>query len=369
MSVAINGTNGITYNDGSLQPSAPVGKNLVINGDMIIDQRNGGASNTLVGTSTSHSTSAMMTDRWQLFLHGITNAQTYQQVTDAPVGFSHSLKITNNSTTQSVGAANALTPRQKIEGLNTAHLNWGTSDAQTITISFWVKASVTGTYPVSVGNSAFDRAYVSTYTVSSASTWEKKTVTIPGDTSGTWLTSSSLGINVMFSLDSGTNFDTTANEWVAGNKRSISSNVHFVANASATWQITGVQLEANTTATPFEHLQYGQQLALCQRYYEKSYNQSTVPATAQIAGAASSVSSSSAPTQGNGVTFKVTKRAAPTMAIYNGVTGAVGYSYRVSDAASVATTFSHVGEHAAAYINIPSSANGYYFHFTADSEL
>ena len=268
MSVAINGTNGITYNDGSLQPSAPVGKNLIINGDMMIDQRNAGASNTLVGTSTSHSTSAMMTDRWQLFLHGITNAQTYQQVTDAPAGFYHSLKITNNSTTQSVGAANALTPRQKIEGLNTAHLNWGTSDAQTITISFWVKASVTGTYPVSVGNSAFDRAYVSTYTVSSANTWEKKTVTIPGDTSGTWLTNSSLGINVMFSLDSGTNFDTTANEWVSGNKRSISSNVHFVANASATWQITGVQIEANTTATPFEHLQYGQQLALCQRYFQ-----------------------------------------------------------------------------------------------------
>jgi hypothetical protein len=349
--------------------TSQAGKNKIINGDMRIDQRNGGASNTLVGTSTSHSTSAMMTDRWQLFLHGITNAQTYQQVTDAPAGFSHSLKITNNSTTQSVGAGNALTPRQKIEGLNTAHLNWGTSDAKTITISFWVKASVTGTYPVSISNNAFDRAYVSTYTVSSANTWEKKTVTIAGDTSGTWLTSNSLGINVMFGLDAGTNFDTTANEWVAGSKRSISSNVHFVANASATWQITGVQLEEGTSATPFEHLQYGHQLELCQRYYEKSYNQTTVPATAQIAGAASSVSSSSAPTQGNGVTFKVTKRAAPTMAIYNGVTGAVGYSYRVSDAASVATTFSHQGEHGAAYINIPSSANGYYFHFTADSEL
>ena len=247
--------------------TSQAGKNKIINGDMRIDQRNGGASNTLVGTSTSHSTSAMMTDRWQLFLHGITNAQTYQQVTDAPAGFSHSLKITNNSTTQSVGAGNALTPRQKIEGLNTAHLNWGTSDAKTITISFWVKASVTGTYPVSISNNAFDRAYVSTYTVSSANTWEKKTVTIAGDTSGTWLTSNSLGINVMFGLDAGTNFDTTANEWVAGSKRSISSNVHFVANASATWQITGVQLEEGTSATPFEHLQYGQQLALCQRYY------------------------------------------------------------------------------------------------------
>ena len=248
--------------------SNSIGRNLIINGDMKIDQRNGGASNTLVGTSTTHNTSTIMTDRWQLFLHGIINAQTYQQVTDAPAGFSHSLKITNNSTTQSVGAANALTPRQKIEGLNTAHLNWGTSDAKTITISFWVKASVTGTYPVSVGNSAFDRAYVSTYTVSSANTWEKKTVTIAGDTSGTWLIDNSLGINVMFSLDAGTKFETTANEWVAGNKRSISSSVHFVANASATWQITGVQLEAGTTATPFEHRPYDMELLRCFRYFE-----------------------------------------------------------------------------------------------------
>ena len=123
---------------------------------------------------------------------------------------------------------------------------------------------------MSVGNSAFDRAYVSTYTVSSANTWEKKTVTIAGDTSGTWLTSSSLGINIMFSLDAGTSFDTTAaNEWEAGNKRSISSSVAFVANSSATWQVTGVQVESGTSATDFEHLQYGQQLALCQRYYYK----------------------------------------------------------------------------------------------------
>lgn len=260
MSLALNGTNGITYNDGSLQPSAPVGRNLIINGDMAIDQRNAGAS------ATSNATT-YMTDRYEFQMSSVTNVQTYQQVTDAPAGFNNSLKITNNSTTQATAAGVLSTPRQKIEGLNTAYLNWGTSDAQTVTISFWVKASVTGTYPVSLINNDFTRSFVTNYTVSVANTWEKKTATIAGDTSGTWSVDNSTGISVMFSLDTGSTYQTTAGSWQTGNYRGTSSDVHFLANASATWQITGVQLEANTTETPFEHLQYGQQLALCQRYY------------------------------------------------------------------------------------------------------
>ncbi|WBF78106.1 tail fiber [Methylophilales phage MEP401] len=262
MSVAINGTNGITFNDGSLQPSAPVGRNLIINGDMAIDQRNAGAS------ATSNATT-YMTDRYEFQMSSVTNVQTYQQVTDAPAGFNNSLKITNNSTTQATAAGVLSTPRQKIEGLNTAYLNWGTSDAQTVTISFWVKASVTGTYPVSLINNDFTRSFVTNYTVSVANTWEKKTATIAGDTSGTWSVDNSTGISVMFSLDTGSTYQTTAGSWQTGNYRGTSSDVHFLANASATWQITGVQLEAGTTATPFEHLQYGQQLSLCQRYYQE----------------------------------------------------------------------------------------------------
>jgi len=260
MSVAINGTDGITYNDGSLQPSAPVGKNLIINGDMMIDQRNAAASAT-------SNTSVYMVDRFEFQMSSVTNVQTYQQVTDAPAGFNKSLKITNNSTTQSTAAGVLCTPRQKIEGFNTAHLNWGTANAQTVTVSFWVKASVTGTYPVALTNDDFTRSFVTNYTVSVANTWEKKTVTITGDTSGTWTIDNSTGINVMFSLDTGSTYQTTADSWQAGNYRGTSSDVHFLANASATWQITGVQLEANTTATPFENLMYSQQLALCQRYY------------------------------------------------------------------------------------------------------
>ena len=235
-------------------------RNLIINGDMMIDQRNAGASATT-------NVNAYMTDRFQLQMGSVTNVQTYQQVGDAPAGFNKSLKITSNSTTQATAAGVLCSPRQKIEGFNTAHLNWGTANAQTVTVSFWVKASVTGTYPVSLTNNGFDRSFVTNYTVSVANTWEYKTVTIAGDTSGTWSIDNSTGINVMFSLDTGSTYQTTADSWQTGNYRGTSSDVHFLANASATWQITGVQLEVGEGASDFEFLPYDVQLQRCQRYY------------------------------------------------------------------------------------------------------
>ena len=273
--------------------------------DMIIDQRNAGASNTSNGNT-------YMIDRFQFQMSSVTNVQTYQQVADAPAGFNKSLKITNNSTTQSTAAGVLSTPRQKIEGFNTAHLNWGTADAQTVTVSFWVKASVTGTYPVALTNNNFTRSFVTNYTVSVANTWEKKTVTITGDTSGTWSINNSTGITVMFSLDTGSSYQTTADSWQTGSYRGTSSSVHFLANASATWQITGVQVEVNTTATPFENLMYSQQLAMCQRYYIKI----TDPAACGVAAGGNSAR--------NSIFLPVTMRANPsvlasgTFNFYNG---------------------------------------------------
>ena len=286
-------------------------RNLIINGDMQIDQRNAGASNT--SSSTTY-----MVDRFQFQMSSVANVQTYQQVTDAPAGFNKSLKITNNSTTQSTAAGVLSTPRQKIEGFNTAHLNWGTADAQTVTVSFWVKASVTGTYPVALTNNNFTRSFVTNYTVSAANTWEKKTVTITGDTSGTWTIDNSTGINVMFSLDTGSTYQTTADSWQTGSYRGTSSNVHFLANASATWQITGVQVEVNTTATPFENLMYSQQLAMCQRYYIKI----TDPAACGVAAGGNSAR--------NSIFLPVTMRANPsvlasgTFNFYNGAATRTG---------------------------------------------
>ena len=314
MSVAINGTNGITYNDGSLQPSARIGRNLIINGDMAIDQRNAGAS----ATTTS---SAYMVDRFQLYASTVSNAQTYQQVTDAPAGFNKSLKITNSSTAQAAGSAALYTPRQRIEGYNTAHLNWGTSDAKTVTVSFWVKASVTGTYPFAINNGSFDRSFVSNYTISSANTWEYKTVIVAGDTSGTWNVDNTSGMVVMFSLDTNSSYETsTVDAWHTGSFRAISSNVHFLANASATWQITGVQIEANTTATPFEHLQYGQQLALCQRYLQSSWSQgSAIGSAVSITTNSTQQSwgSNNAGIAGQAFLLPVTMRTSPTLVVYD----------------------------------------------------
>jgi hypothetical protein len=236
-------------------------KNMIINGDMMIDQKNAGAS----ATTTA---SVYTADRFQLYASTINNAQTYQQVAEAPAGFNKSLKITNSSTAQAAGSNALFTPRQRIEGYNIAHLNWGTSDAQTVTISFWVKASVTGTYPLAINNGNFDRSFVTSYTVSVANTWEKKTATIAGDTSGTWAVDNTTGMIIMFSLDTYADFQTsTVDSWTSTNDRATSSHVHFLATASATWQITGIQMETGSVATDFEQRSYGEELALCQRYY------------------------------------------------------------------------------------------------------
>ena len=237
-------------------------KNLIINGDMMIDQRNAGASATT-------SSSVYMADRFQLYASTINNAQTYQVVVDAPAGFNKSLKITNSSTAQAAGSNALFTPRQRIEGYDIAHLNWGTSDAQTVTISFWVKASVTGTYPLAISNGGFNRSFVTNYTVSVANTWEKKTATIAGDTSGTWAVDNTTGMIIMFSLDAYADYQTsTVDSWQSSNDRATSSHIHFLATASATWQITGVQVELGSTATDFEHRSYGEELAVCERYFQ-----------------------------------------------------------------------------------------------------
>ena len=266
MSVAINGTDGITYNDGSLQPSAPVGINLIINGNMAIDQRNAGASVTI--TSNAQYT----IDRFQ---GQMSQASKYsvEQVTDAPAKFYNSLKVTSASA-YTVLATDFFAIEQRVEGYNAARLNWGTSDAQTVTLSFWVKSSLTGTFTASLRNGTADRSFPFTYTIGSANTWEYKTVTIAGDTSGTWDKTNGKSIRINFPLGMGTNFTSGTDSgstgvWQAGNYAGVNGAVNVVATSGATWQITGLQLETGTTATDFENLQYGTQLALCQRYYYK----------------------------------------------------------------------------------------------------
>ena len=237
-------------------------KNRIINGAMMIDQRNAGASVT-------NTTSVLYTvDRF-----GIVGSQaskfTAQQSTIAPTGFINSLAITSSSA-YTVGASEDFTVRQPIEGLNVADLGWGTASASPVTLSFWVRSSLTGTFGGSISNSAQDRFYVFSYTISAANTWEYKTITIAGDTTGTWLTTNGIGIRLFWSLGAGSTVSGTAGSWGTTFFRSATGATSVVGTNGATFYITGVQLEKGSTATSFDYRPYGTELALCQRYYYRA---------------------------------------------------------------------------------------------------
>jgi hypothetical protein len=238
------------------------GRNRIINGDMRIDQRNAGAANA----STTYGV-----DRWGQEWTSTGVTLSFQQVSEAPAGFSKSLKVTVSTGSPSFTANAAI--RQSIEGFNVADLAWGTASAQSATVSFWVRSSLTGSFGGVVRNDSYDRTYPFSYTISTANTWEFKAVTIPGDTTGTWATESSAGIILTFGLGAISARKATANVWANTVARQPTGSVDLIATTGATWQITGVQLEAGTVATPFERRSYGAELALCQRYFEKGSSQ------------------------------------------------------------------------------------------------
>ncbi len=248
--------------DLSQVPNASLGfKNRIINGDMRIDQRNAGASVTINGTTS------FPVDRFKITAGG-GGAITASRSTTAPTGFVNSLSNTVSTADASIAASDLYVIDYFNEGFNTADFGFGTANASTVTLSFWVRSSVTGTYGVRLCNGgSFNRSYVTTYVINSANTWEYKTVTIAGDTTGTWATDNSAGIVVSWDLGSGTDWNGTANTWQTGNKLRTSGCVNWISTLNATFQITGVQLEKGSTATSFDYRPDGTELALCQRYY------------------------------------------------------------------------------------------------------
>jgi hypothetical protein len=238
-----------------------MGKNRIINGDMRIDQRNAGASVTPAD-------GAYTLDRWN---YNATQASkmSVQRSTTAPVGFSNSMLITT-TTAVSVGAGDTFSTIQAIEGFNFADCDWGTANAKTVTLSFWVRSSLTGTFGGSLLNSAQNRSYPFTYTISSANTFEYKTVTIAGDTTGTWIgATNGVGVRVCFDLGAGSTYSGTAGAWTGSAKYGATGSVSVVGTLNATWYITGVQLEVGSVATEFERRPYGTELALCKRYFQR----------------------------------------------------------------------------------------------------
>jgi hypothetical protein len=237
---------------------APANRNLIINGDMLINQRNA----TITGAGYS-------VDRWYFFKFG-GSAMSVAQSTDAPTGFTNSLRMTA-TLGLAAGTSSANYFEHRIEGNNVAFLAYGTSEAKQLSLSFWVRSAATGTHSVAFGNNSEDRKYITTYTVNAVNTWEYKTVTLPGDSSGTWLKDNGTGLRVYFPVQIGSEQQTsTVNSWFSDSTGIIlgaTGTVDALDTTNDIFAITGVQLEANSQATPFEQRPYGIELALCQRYY------------------------------------------------------------------------------------------------------
>jgi hypothetical protein len=246
VNIAQSGSNNVTF------------RNRIINGAMTIWQR---------ATSVTGSTGYSSVDRWDINGAGGSTLNVAQS-TDVPSGFSYSTQITVGTASSAAGAYSYAL--YAIEGYNIADFGFGKATATTVTLSFWVKSSVTGTFGLIFRNTGTARYYTTTYSISSANTWEQKTINIAGDTAGTWLITNGIGIQLIWDLGVGSTYSSASNNaWstVASNYFGVPSTTKLASTAGATFYITGVQLEAGTTASPFEYRQYGTELALCQRYY------------------------------------------------------------------------------------------------------
>ena len=295
-------------------------RNRIINGDMRIDQRNAGASVTPALGGFVYTV-----DRWNAYVSQNSKCTIQQNAGSVtpPVGFTNYLGVTSSSA-YSIGSTDLFFLNQAVEGFNTADLAWGTANAKTVALSFWVRSSLAGTFGGALLNNAADRSYPFSYSIPTANTWTQISVTIAGDTTGTWLTTNGLGIRVAFGFGVGSTYSATAGSWAAGQYWSATGATSVVATSGATFYITGVQLEPSTVATPFERRSFGQELALCQRYYEKSYDLATAPGAVTTNGQVIStinLTSGTTDLQNALAFFNVRKRATPTVAVYSPASG------------------------------------------------
>ena len=303
----LSATGAVTLTGSLNTPNTFGFKNRIINGGMVIDQRNAGAS-----VNPSSAVPTYIVDRFVAYQEQ-TSKFTVQQNAGSvtpPVGFVNYLGVTSSSA-YSATTGQVFSLWQSIEGFNVADLNWGSANAKTVTLSFQVYSSLTGTFGGSLKNSAGNRSYPFTYTISAANTWTSISITVAGDTTGTWLTTNGIGVTVYWSLGTGTTYQGTAGAWAAANYLSATGATSVVGTSGATFYITGVQLEKGSTATSFDYRPYGTELALCQRYYYNHVSGATAQAIANFCNYSA--------TQARGVIhFPVSMRTAPSLVASSG---------------------------------------------------
>lgn len=329
----------ITATAGTVSMASSFLRNKIINGAMVIDQRNAGASVTpAVGATYT-------VDRWALAAAQSSKVSIQQNAGSVtpPNGYKNYIGITSLSS-YSVLAGDYFTIQQSIEGFNISDLGFGASGAQTVTVSFWVRSSITGTFGGSLNNSGSSRSYPFTYTITAANTWEQKSITIVGDATGTWLSNNGVGLVLNLSLGMGSTYSGTAGSWAGSAYFSATGAQSIVGTNGATFYITGVQLEVGSVATPFERRLYGQELALCQRYYETNFPSGTAPGATDSTNPTYLFMDGLATQTHTGqqyVQYKVVKRASATVTIYSISNGASGvlYDYNGTTNRTAATQF------------------------------
>jgi len=351
-------------------------KNRIINGAMAIDQRNAGAIINNAGSGAG----AYTLDRFVIFENG-SMAFSVQQTPSTTetgyavrvaAGFQNYLAVTT-TTGASPGTDVRSQLYQSIEGYNIADFAWGTASAKTVTLSFWVRSSLTGQFGGTLQGGA-GQSYPFIYTISAANTWEQKSITVPGATAGTWVVNNNAGLTLVLDLGGGSNLlSPTSGAWVTADYRGVTGDTKISETTGATFYITGVQLEKGSTATAFDFRPYGTELALCQRYYEKSYDIGTAIGTSSAGIVAPQITTTNY--YNNGLPrWMVEKRATPTVVIYNSNTGTVNSLYNTDSGANV-TISSLTGVNTKGYQYIYSSAavasagQRLEYHYTVSAEL
>ena len=356
-------------------PSVPGGfgfRNRIINGDMRIDQVN-------VGASVSVTTSATYNPVDMFYAQGSNSAgvfSTVRSTSTPPAGFTNFLRCTTTTADASPAAGATYFLQHKIEGLNCQDLQFGAAGALTVTVSFSVRSSLTGSFSGALVNSAFNRSYPFNFTINAANTWETKTVTIAGDTSGTWLTSTGIGLRLYIDLGTGSTLRGTAGAWAAAGIVGVTSAVRLISTNAATFDLTGVQLEVGAAATAFEIRDYQSELARCQRYYWKSFAQGTAPAqnTGVTANCISYIINIAGGVNvGQQFNYPVTMASSPSLTTYNPSAANANWRNITASADSGAPSFFNNGSNGFLILNTQQvgELQGYLvgIHITADARL